>query len=148
LPLIVRRPRMIRLCSRFDSALFTPKIAEIPSHGNYSRSPYIYGCCRFRRTPSDHCQVRCRSVGHHRIDCRSVGGVRIAIVVSAIGLLDSRPGHLSIGLANRIGHDWRMVQKELERFDLRVSAGRPYPLARCRGWGHPPPRLPTAPSRA
>ena len=32
---------MIRLCSRFDSLLFTPKIAEIPSHGNYSRSPLI-----------------------------------------------------------------------------------------------------------
>jgi DNA-binding protein H-NS len=32
---------MIRLCSRFDSVLFTPKIAEIPSHGNYSRSPIL-----------------------------------------------------------------------------------------------------------
>ena len=32
-------PRMIRLCSRFDSVLFTPKISEIPSYGNYSRSP-------------------------------------------------------------------------------------------------------------
>src|SRR5450631_4520486 len=30
---------MIRLCSRFDSVLFTPKISEIPSYGNYSRSP-------------------------------------------------------------------------------------------------------------
>jgi hypothetical protein len=32
-------PRMIRLCSRFDSVLFTPKMSEIPSYGNYSRSP-------------------------------------------------------------------------------------------------------------
>src|ERR1035437_2572462 len=32
-------PRMIRLCSRFDSVLFTPKISEIPSYGNYSRFP-------------------------------------------------------------------------------------------------------------
>ena len=31
---------MIRLCSRFDSVLFTPKISEIASYGNYSRSPY------------------------------------------------------------------------------------------------------------
>jgi hypothetical protein len=30
---------MIRLCSRFDSVLFTPNIAEIPNYGNYSRSP-------------------------------------------------------------------------------------------------------------
>jgi hypothetical protein len=34
-------PRMIRLCSRFDSVLFTPKISEIPSYGNYSRSPLV-----------------------------------------------------------------------------------------------------------
>ena len=34
-------PRMIRLCSRFDSVLYTPKISEIPSYGNYSRSPYV-----------------------------------------------------------------------------------------------------------
>src|SRR5664279_3416652 len=33
---------MIRLCSRFDSVLFTPKISEIPSYGNYSRSPREY----------------------------------------------------------------------------------------------------------
>ena len=32
-------PQMIRLCSRFDSVLFTPKMSEIPSYGNYSRSP-------------------------------------------------------------------------------------------------------------
>jgi hypothetical protein len=31
-------PRMIRLCSRFDSVLFTPKMSAIPSYGNYSRS--------------------------------------------------------------------------------------------------------------
>src|SRR5674476_718803 len=31
---------MIRVCSRFDSVLFTPKISENPSYGNYSRSPY------------------------------------------------------------------------------------------------------------
>ena len=35
-------PQMIRLCSRFDSVLFTPKMSEIPSYGNYSRSPYVY----------------------------------------------------------------------------------------------------------
>ena len=29
---------MIRLCSRFDSVLFTPKMSAIPSYGNYSRS--------------------------------------------------------------------------------------------------------------
>ena len=29
-------PRMIRLCSRFDSVLFTPKMPAIPSYGNYS----------------------------------------------------------------------------------------------------------------
>jgi hypothetical protein len=34
-------PRMIRLCSRFDSVLFTPKISEIPSYCNYSRSPIL-----------------------------------------------------------------------------------------------------------
>ena len=38
-------PRMIRLCSRFDSVLFTPKISEIPSYGNYSRSPTFSGYC-------------------------------------------------------------------------------------------------------
>ena len=32
-------PRMIRLCSRFNSVLFTPKMSAIPSYGNYSRSP-------------------------------------------------------------------------------------------------------------
>src|ERR1022692_4555098 len=32
-------PQMIRLCSRFDSVLFTPKMSEGPSYGNYSRSP-------------------------------------------------------------------------------------------------------------
>src|ERR1039457_434048 len=32
-------PQMIRLCSRFDSVLFTPKMSESPSYGNYSRSP-------------------------------------------------------------------------------------------------------------
>jgi Raf kinase inhibitor-like YbhB/YbcL family protein len=34
-------PRMIRLCSRFDSVLFTPKMSAIPSYGNYSRSPTL-----------------------------------------------------------------------------------------------------------
>jgi hypothetical protein len=33
-------PRMIPLCSRFDSVLFTPKMSAIASYGNYSRSPY------------------------------------------------------------------------------------------------------------
>jgi hypothetical protein len=33
---------MIRLCSRFDSVLFTPKMSAIPSYGNYSRSPYVF----------------------------------------------------------------------------------------------------------
>jgi len=32
-------PRMIPLCSRFDSVLFTPKMSAIACHGNYSRSP-------------------------------------------------------------------------------------------------------------
>jgi hypothetical protein len=32
-------PRMIPLCSRFDSVLFTPKTSAIACHGNYSRSP-------------------------------------------------------------------------------------------------------------
>jgi hypothetical protein len=32
---------MIRLCSRFDSVLFTPKMPAIPSYGNYSRSPKV-----------------------------------------------------------------------------------------------------------
>lgn len=37
----VRRvyPRMIPLCSRFDSVLFTPKMPAIACHRNYSRSP-------------------------------------------------------------------------------------------------------------
>ena len=34
-------PQMIRLCSRFDSVLFTPKMSESPSYGNYSRSPLV-----------------------------------------------------------------------------------------------------------
>src|ERR1019366_2166087 len=33
-------PRMIPLCSRFDSVLFTPKMSAIASYGNFSRSPY------------------------------------------------------------------------------------------------------------
>jgi hypothetical protein len=32
-------PRMIPLCSRFDSMLVTPKMSAIASYGNYSRSP-------------------------------------------------------------------------------------------------------------
>src|ERR1019366_8873524 len=32
-------PRMIPLCSRFDSVLFTPKMSAIASCGNYSRFP-------------------------------------------------------------------------------------------------------------
>ena len=32
-------PRMIPLCSRFDSVLFTPKMSAIASYGNFSRSP-------------------------------------------------------------------------------------------------------------
>src|SRR5450759_5734977 len=36
-------PRMIPLCSRFDSVLFTPKMSAIASYGNYSRSPKVYG---------------------------------------------------------------------------------------------------------
>jgi hypothetical protein len=34
-------PPMIRLCSRFDSVLFTPKMSAIPSYRNYSRSPIM-----------------------------------------------------------------------------------------------------------
>jgi hypothetical protein len=34
-------PRMIPLCSRFDSMLFTPKMSAIASYGNYSRSPFV-----------------------------------------------------------------------------------------------------------
>jgi hypothetical protein len=44
-------PQMIRLCSRFDSVLFTPKMSEIPSYGNYSRSPYVW---RTRPTANSH----------------------------------------------------------------------------------------------
>jgi hypothetical protein len=36
-------PRMIPLCSRFDSVLFTPKMSAIASCGNYSRFPYVFG---------------------------------------------------------------------------------------------------------
>ena len=32
-------PRMIPLCSRFDSVLFTPKMSAIASYSNFSRSP-------------------------------------------------------------------------------------------------------------
>jgi hypothetical protein len=32
-------PRMIPLCSRFDSVLFTPKMSAIVSYGNFSRFP-------------------------------------------------------------------------------------------------------------
>ena len=32
-------PRMILLCSHFDSVLFTPKRSAIATYGNYSRSP-------------------------------------------------------------------------------------------------------------
>jgi AhpD family alkylhydroperoxidase len=35
-------PRMIPLCSRFDSVLFTPKMSAIASYGNFSRSPIPY----------------------------------------------------------------------------------------------------------
>jgi hypothetical protein len=35
-------PRMIPLCSRFDSVLFTPKMSAIVSYGNFSRSPSIF----------------------------------------------------------------------------------------------------------
>src|SRR5512139_30977 len=38
-------PQMIRLCARFGSVLFTPKISEIPSNGNYSRSTSLFGAC-------------------------------------------------------------------------------------------------------
>jgi hypothetical protein len=34
-------PRMILLCSRFDSVLFTPKRSAIATCGNYSRSPIV-----------------------------------------------------------------------------------------------------------
>ena len=34
-------PRMIPLCSRFDSVLLTPKTSAIASYGNYSRSPMV-----------------------------------------------------------------------------------------------------------
>jgi hypothetical protein len=37
-------PRMIPLCSRFDSVLFTPKMSAIASYGNFSRSPSGIGC--------------------------------------------------------------------------------------------------------
>src|SRR5450756_2149404 len=39
-------PRMIPLCSRFDSVLFTPKMFRIASYGDYSRSPYLEQCLR------------------------------------------------------------------------------------------------------
>jgi hypothetical protein len=42
---------MIRLCSRFDSVLFTPKISEIPSYGNYSRSPMIFSAMMAATAP-------------------------------------------------------------------------------------------------
>ena len=32
---------MIPLCSRFDSALFTPKMSAIASYDNFSRSPIV-----------------------------------------------------------------------------------------------------------
>jgi hypothetical protein len=34
-------PRMIPLCSRFDSVLFTPTMSAIASYGNFSRSPIV-----------------------------------------------------------------------------------------------------------
>jgi hypothetical protein len=39
-------PRMIPLCSRFDSVLFTPKMFRIASYGDYSRSPTIFPTSR------------------------------------------------------------------------------------------------------
>src|ERR1019366_6422729 len=45
-------PRMIRLCSRFDSVLFTPKVSEISSYGNYSRSPLVIASSVARWTAS------------------------------------------------------------------------------------------------
>jgi hypothetical protein len=35
-------PRMIPLCSRFDSVLFTPKMSSIASYSNFSRSPVMH----------------------------------------------------------------------------------------------------------
>src|SRR5450755_4355957 len=34
-------PRMIPLCSRFDSVLFTPTMSAIASYGNFSRSTVL-----------------------------------------------------------------------------------------------------------
>src|SRR5450759_145548 len=53
--------RMIPLCSRFDSVLFTPKTSAIASYGNYSRSP-----CDAR--PSGDAFCTCRGPGSAVVD--------------------------------------------------------------------------------
>ena len=62
---------MIRLCSRFDSVLFTPKISEIPSYGNYSRSP----CSILRKGPQEAGQHLNHDVVRALRDRRSEGSV-------------------------------------------------------------------------
>src|ERR1035437_5720382 len=52
-------PRMIPLCSRFDSVLFTPKMFRIASYGDYSRSPLV----RFANIREDDLNLRA-AVGH------------------------------------------------------------------------------------
>src|ERR1035437_6273808 len=47
-------PRMIPLCSRFDSVLFTPKMFRIASYGDYSRSPLVLnGLAELLPVPSE-----------------------------------------------------------------------------------------------
>jgi hypothetical protein len=59
---------MIRLCSRFDSVLFTPKMSAIPSYGNYSRFPkFIFRVClnivNLDGTPFKHRTASDRTIG-------------------------------------------------------------------------------------
>jgi hypothetical protein len=59
-------PRMIPLCSRFDSVLFTPKMSAIASCGNYSRFPHAFNG-RFWHI-ADHAE-RAHICAMNRIQC-------------------------------------------------------------------------------
>src|SRR5450759_1533834 len=92
-------PRMIPLCSRFDSVLFTPKMSAIASYGDYSRSPLVEQTAARRHLRTERRVALVRRQHHHH------GAVLVALVEGD----DVLVGHADVTRGNRLADIFRLV---------------------------------------
>jgi len=97
-------PQMIRLCSRLDSVLFTPKMSEIPSYGNYSRSPLVIpgrgGRWRGRRR---WCRRRASAARYGVVDNTIAKSAALTLALRRVCALAFQAGGIVLFIGWRVG---------------------------------------------